>query len=390
MYVPIFKKRISYEAGTDMAHRFSAISYLIAGLIATIIAPMLSAKTLDTSHGTASVRPLVTGLKTPWAFAETPDGAILITEREGQLLYVTDGQAMPVKGVPEVFDRGQGGLLDVTLANDFAQSRRLFLTYSKRQSGGASTALAAANLSRDGTALENLRDLFVMTPAATGGFHFGSRVVEDADGALYVTIGDRGTRMLAQDLAHHAGTVVRIASGGEVPDDNPFVATEGALPEIYSYGHRNPQGAAFDTRGQLWVVEHGPRGGDEVNLVTPGTNYGWPLIGYGRHYSGAKVGLGTSAPGLAQPAHYWDPSIAPSGMVFYDGEMFPDWRGDALIGSLKFDYISRLRPSGTRMAEVEQISGATTGRVRDIQVAKDGSIWFLSVADGSLYRMARD
>ena len=235
MHIPIFRKGISYEAGTDMAHRVSAISYLIAGLIATIIAPMLSAQTLDTSHGTASVRPLVTGLKTPWAFAETPDGAILITEREGRLLYVTDDQAMPLKGVPDVFDRGQGGLLDVTLANDFVQSRRLFVTYFKRQSGGASTALVVANL----------RDLFVMTPAVTGGFHFGSRVVEDADGALYVTIGDRGTRMLAQDLAYQAGSVVRIASGGEVPDDNPFGATEGALPEIYSYGHRNPQGGCL-------------------------------------------------------------------------------------------------------------------------------------------------
>ena len=225
-----------------------------------------------------------------------------------------------------------------------------------------------------------------MTGGGSGGRHFGSRVVEAPDGTLFLTIGDRGDADQAQNLATHNGTVLRLNRDGSVPADNPFLGLDGAQPEIWSYGHRNAQGAALDGQGRLWVVEHGARGGDEVNRVERGANYGWPVIAYGRHYSGAKIGEGTAKPGMEQPAHYWDPSIAPSGMVVYSGRLWPQWRGDIFVGSLKFDYISRL--DGARVTEVEQIEAPQTGRVRDIREAPDGSLWFISVGDGAVYRLS--
>jgi glucose/arabinose dehydrogenase len=293
-----------------------------------------------------------------------------------------------VAGAPRVADRGQGGLLDVTVARDFATSREIFFSYSKPASGGAGTALAVARLSTDGTRLEGLRDLFTMA-ATSGGRHFGSRVVEGPDGMLYMTIGDRGDRPAAQDRSNHIGTVIRINRDGSVPGDNPFVNTPGVVPEIWSYGHRNPQGAGFDARGRLWTAEHGARGGDEINLIRKGANYGWPVISYGRHYSGAKIGEGTAKAGMEQPAHYWDPSIAPSGLLVYQGGMFPDWQGDLFVGSLKDNYIARLEVSGQTAREVQKISNSATERVRDIIEADDGSIWFISVGNGAVYRMAR-
>jgi glucose/arabinose dehydrogenase len=227
-----------------------------------------------------------------------------------------------------------------------------------------------------------------MEPGSTGGRHFGSRLIEGRDGFLYATLGDRGDRPSAQDLGRQNGSVIRIARDGSVPLDNPFVDTPGAQPEIWSYGHRNPQGAALDGSGNLWVVEHGARGGDEVNRVEKGANYGWPVISYGRHYSGLKIGEGTAKEGMEQPAHYWDPSIAPSGMMIYQGDMFPDWRGDIFVGSLKFEMISRLE--GNPLREVERIESAETARVRDITEAPDGSIWFLSVGQGAAYRITPD
>ena len=315
---------------------------------------------LDTARGAVTVTPVATGLDQPWGVAQLPDGSLLITERDGALLRVSDGRSLRVNGAPRVASSGQGGLLDVTLARDFTTSRTVFLTYSKRQSGGAGTALAAAELSADGRRLDNLRDLFVSAPGFSGGRHFGSRVVEAADGTLYVTIGDRGDRPSAQDLTLHNGSIVRVNRDGTVPNDNPFVDAAGVLPEIWSYGHRNPQGAGLDARGTLWTAEHGARGGDEVNRVQKGANFGWPVISYGVHYSGGKIGQGTTAPGMEQPAHYWDPSIAPSGLIVYQGNMFPEWKGDMFVGSLKFSYISRLDVSGTRVREVEQLDSDET------------------------------
>jgi len=346
------------------------------------------AHTLDTSAGNLAVTKMVDGLNTPWALEFLPDGGLLITERDGRLLHVAGGQIRAITGLPEIAARRQGGLLDLLIPRDFAQSREVYFSYSKPQPGGAGTAIARAQLEPGADRLSDLRVIFEMEPGSSGGRHFGSRLVEGRDGYLYATTGDRGDRPSAQDLGRENGSVIRIARDGSVPPDNPFVDTPGAQPEIWSYGHRNPQGAALDKSGTLWVVEHGARGGDEVNRVEKGANYGWPVISYGRHYSGLKIGEGTEKAGMEQPAYYWDPSIAPSGMMIYQGDMFPDWRGDIFVGSLKFDMISRLK--GTPLREVERIESAETSRVRDIIEAPDGTIWFLSVGQGAAYRITPD
>lgn len=334
------------------------------------------------------IAPVVDGLSAPWGIAPMGNGRVLITQKKGKLLYFDGSKLQRVKGVPKVAQDGQGGLLDITLARDFDQTRTLFLTYAKRQRAGSGTTLASAQLSADHTRLEQVTELFSMKAGSRGGRHFGSRVVEARDGMLFVTIGDRGDRPAAQDLGRHNGSIVRVNRDGSVPSDNPFIGQAGVLPEIWSYGHRNPQGAGLDLNGDLWVSEHGARGGDEVNAVRKGANFGWPVISYGRHYSGAKIGEGTAKAGMEQPAHYWDPSIAPSGLLVYSGKLFPEWKGDTFVGSLKFDYISRLE--GAPLREVEQISSSETARVRDIVEAPDGTIWFISVGEGSVFRIVPD
>lgn len=328
---------------------------------------------------------VVRGLDQPWAIAPLPSGGLLVTERSGRLLHADARGATAVSGVPDVVDSGQGGLLDITLARDFERSRTLFLTFAKKQARGSGTALASARLSADNQRLEGVTLLFEMAPGSSGGRHFGSRVVEAPDGRLFLTIGDRGDRPKAQDRGTHNGTIIRINRDGSVPADNPFVGQAGILPEIWSYGHRNPQGAGLDLNGTLWVSEHGARGGDEVNRVAKGANYGWPVISYGRHYSGAKIGEGTAKQGMAQPEFYWDPSMAPSGLLVYSGKQVPEWRGDIFVGSLKFDYIARLR--GSPLREVEQIRSPETERVRDVVEGPDGAIWFISVGNGAVYRL---
>ncbi|NOC90656.1 PQQ-dependent sugar dehydrogenase [Ruegeria sp. HKCCD6604] len=344
------------------------------------------AQAFSTSVGNIELVEMAGGLDTPWAVGILPDGSFLVTERDGNLLYVKDGEAKAISGVPKVAASGQGGLLDITIPRDFNQSREVFLTFSKPQKGGAGTAVTVARLSKNGTRLTNLRVIFEASPGGSGGRHFGSRVVEANDGTLFVTIGDRGDAPQAQDRSNAIGSVIRINRDGSVPSDNPFIGKADIRPEIWTYGHRNPQGADLDARGRLWVSEHGARGGDEVNLVKPGANFGWPVISYGTHYSGEKIGEGTSKPGMEQPRLYWDPSIAPSGLMVYSGDMFPEWRGDIFVGSLKFDYIARL--SGDPLREVEQIKGPETERVRDIVQAPDGAIWFISVGQGAVYRMS--
>ncbi|PWE33050.1 hypothetical protein DDZ14_06415 [Maritimibacter sp. 55A14] len=362
---------------------------LIAVLVLILAPHAGAAASLDSSVGQLDISPVVRGLEEPWGLAFLPGGSFLVTERGGRLLHFDpQGERSTVKGTPEVWARGQGGLLDVMVPRDFSQTREIFLSYSKPQSGGAGTALAVARLSPDNTRLERLRVLFEMQPGTSGGRHFGSRIVEAPDGTVFLTVGERGDRPAAQDLGRHNGSVIRIARDGTVPPDNPFSDRQDARPEIWSYGHRNPQGAALDAQGWLWVVEHGARGGDEVNLVRKGANYGWPVISYGRHYSGQKIGEGTSKPGMEQPAHYWDPSIAPSGMIVYSGRLWPEWQGDFFVGSLKFDLISRLEREGDTLREPERLEAPETGRVRDIVEAPDGTIWFLSVRHGTVYRIA--
>ncbi len=343
---------------------------------------------LDSTAGPIRAEPMATGLDDPWGLAFLPGGGWLITERGGRLLhYRPDGEAVAVAGVPEVRAEGQGGLLGVMVPRDFAEAREVFLSFSKPQGTGVGTALAVGRLSEDGARLTGVRVIFEMSPGSSGGRHFGSRIVEAPDGTLYLTIGERGEREAAQDLSRHNGSVVRIARDGSVPEDNPFVGVAGALPEIWSYGHRNPQGAALDAEGRLWVNEHGAMGGDEVNRIVAGANYGWPVISYGRHYSGLRIGEGTAKPGMEQPAHYWDPSIAPSGMAIYSGALWPDWAGDFFVGSLKFGLISRLERQGDRLVDAERIEGEETQRVRDVVEAPDGAIWFLSVGQGAAYRL---
>ncbi len=347
----------------------------------------LFAERIDTSAGVMQVEPVVEGLETPWAFGFLPEnGGILITERDGRLLLVQDGEAREVAGTPRVVTDAQGGLLDILVPRDFAETREVFLTYAKRQwLRGSGTAVYRARLNADGTRLTDGEMIFEIANGTGGGYHFGSRLVEAADGMLFVTIGDRGDGPKAQDLSMHNGSVLRITRDGDPAPGNPFIDTAGAQPEIWSYGHRNPQGAAIDGSGQLWVAEHGARGGDEVNRVQSGANYGWPEISYGVNYDGSQIGQGTAMEGMAQPVYYWDPSIAPSGMTFYDGSV-SEWSGSAFVGSLKFDYISRL--SGDPLAEVERIEAPETSRVRDVRQGPDGALWFLSVGNGALYRLA--
>ncbi|MGI3211065.1 PQQ-dependent sugar dehydrogenase [Roseovarius tibetensis] len=343
------------------------------------------AQAFETSAGPVKVTREVSGLQEPWALGFLPGGGLLITERDGRLLHVADGAAREISGLPQVATVGQGGLLDLVIPRDFVQTRTLFFTFSKPQSGGAGTAIYRARLDPGAGRLTDGQVIFELEPGSSGGRHFGSRIVEGRDGHLYATIGDRGDRPSAQDLSRQNGSVIRIARDGSVPEDNPFVDRDGAQPEIWSYGHRNPQGAALDAEGNLWVNEHGARGGDEVNRVRRGANYGWPVISYGTHYSGAKIGEGTHKDGMEQPAHYWDPSIAPSGMMIYQGDMFPEWQGDIFVGSLKFNMISRL--TGPDVTEVERLESPETQRVRDIIEGPDGAIWFLSVGQGAAYRM---
>lgn len=362
--------------------------------IATIIvclAPLVGvAQTMQTSAGSVGVTKVAGNLRDPWAVAILPNGSFLVTEKRGALyLFIKDGQRRCVSGVPEVVDSGQGGLLDVVAARDFATTGTIFITYSKRQSSGVGTALASAVLETDTARLRTVTPLFEMQNGTQGGRYFGSRVVEGRDGFLYVTVGERGDRPSAQDLSRHSGSVIRVARDGGVPSSNPFVSTANAQPEIWSYGHRNPQGAALDAAGQLWVAEHGAKGGDEVNRVKKGANYGWHVISYGEHYSGRKIGEGTQKSGMEQPSFYWDPFIAPSGMMIYSGKMFPEWKGDFFVGSLKFDHIARLDRSGNRFTAGEVLESRETGRVRDVREAPDGSIWFISVDRRGVFRIAR-
>ncbi len=326
------------------------------------------------------------GFDVPWSLGFLPDGSSLVTERGGRLWHVQpDGTRKVIQGLPEIAAKGQGGLFDVLIPRDFEQTREILLSYAKPQVGGAGTAVLRAELSTDHQRLLGLRVLFEMAPGSSGGRHFGGRLVEGPQGHIFLTIGERGDRPAAQDQTRHEGSVIRLNRDGSVPRDNPFVGQSDIQPEIWSYGHRNPQGAALDAQGRLWVHEHGARGGDEVNQIRQGANYGWPVIAYGRHYSGFKIGEGTHKPGMEQPDFYWDPSIAPSGLVIYSGRLWPQWRGQFLVGSLKFGLIARL--GGDPLRQIGEIKTSQTRRLRDLREAPDGAIWFLSETNGALYRM---
>ncbi|MBO9477131.1 PQQ-dependent sugar dehydrogenase [Shimia sp. R11_0] len=365
--------------------RFPAMS-LVCMCLLVFAVPKAHAQSIESSQGRLKVEAIVTNLEEPWAVAHLPDKSMLITQRGGELFHISpQGAKTQIAGVPEVHVQGQGGLLDVVVDRDFENTGLIFFSASVAQARGAGTAVFRAELSSDRHSLRNVLKIFEMAPGSSGGRHFGSRIVDVGDRSLFVTIGERGDRPSAQQLDRHEGSVVRINKSGGAYAQNPFVGKDNALPEIWSYGHRNPQGAALDVFGQLWVVEHGAKGGDEINAILKGRNYGWPVISYGKHYSGFKIGEGTQKQGMEQPAFYWDPSIAPSGLMIYSGKLWPEWRGHFFVGSLKSDYISRL--SGLALQERERLRGPATQRVRDVREGPDGGIWFLSVDKGTLYRM---
>ena len=337
------------------------------------------------------VETVARGLEHPWALAFLPDGRLLVTERPGRLRIVErDGRAsQPLAGVPQVLARGQGGLLDVALDPRFADNRLVYLSYAEPGEGGtAGTAVARGRLGEG--RLEDVRVIYRQQPKVAGSNHFGSRLVFARDGTLFVTQGDRyDYRDGAQDLSVGFGKIVRINPDGSVPRDNPFVGRAGAQPEFWSYGHRNVQGAALHPQtGQLWTAEHGARGGDELNRPEAGNNYGWPVITYGVDYSGVKIGEGTAKPGMEQPLYYWDPVIAPSGMTFYTGDAFPDWKGSVFIGSLRPGLLVRLTLADGRVAREERYLADLRERIRDVRQGPDELLYLLTDSrDGRILRV---
>ncbi len=333
---------------------------------------------------------LAQGLEHPWGLTFLPDGDMLITERSGRLRLLENGtlRAKPISGLPNIIAVGQGGLLDVILHPEYAQNGWIYLSYAAPGPKGMGTEVARARLSN--YQLTDMQVIFRLDKKTQSAHHFGSRLAFDRAGYLYISIGDRGDRPRSQKLDDQAGSIIRIHDDGRIPTDNPFQSRTGVKPEIFSYGHRNPQGMALhpDT-GRIWIHEHGPQGGDELNLIKQGRNYGWPVITYGVNYvSGTKIGIGTSKQGMEQPDYYWVPSIAPSGMAFYTGDKFPDWKGNLFIGSLKFRLLVRLIMDGEEVIKEERLLEGVLGRIRDVRTGPDGFIYLLTdAADGMLVRL---
>ena len=354
------------------------------------------------------VRPetVASGLQNPWAVAFLPDGKFLVTERAGRLRVVepTGRLNKPVEGLPDVASGGQGGLLDVVLDADFSSNRMLYFCFSEPANigNGNSTALARATLSTDLTRLSDVKVIFSQKPKFASSLHFGCRIIESrapgvngkADGKLFLMLGDRYSRAPdAQTLTNHHGKIIRINKDGSVPLDNPFINRAGALPEIWSYGHRNPQGAALAPDGTLWMHEHGPQGGDEINLPKPGANYGWPVITFGENYGGGQIGQGlTAQAGLEQPLHHWTPSIAPSGMAFLTSERYGKvWQGNLFVGSLKFAYLNRIEltaPYSGKVVRESKLISDVAERIRDVRQGPDGLLYVLTDSiNGKLIRL---
>lgn len=367
-------------------HIFLIVLVLITGVAVgaqAVVAPRQSA------GGEAfRITRLASGLDYPWALAFLPDGRFLISERPGRLLIVDkEGGRVPVSGLPELRAAGQGGLLDLALHPDFARNGLVYWTYAAPGPGGSSTALARGRL--EGAMVKEASTIWTMQKRSGSTVHYGSRIRFGADGKLYLTTGERGDQSRARDPADAAGKVLRLNDDGSAPRDNPFIGRRGYLPELYSIGHRNAQGLAVRPgNGQLWLTEHGPKGGDEVNLIMPGLDYGWPLTTYGVAYSGARIAESPTAPGIEPPLWHWTPSIAPSGLDFYQGDAFPSWRGKLLSGSLAGQKLVLLSLEGDRVAREDVLLSGTIGRIRDLRVGPDGLVYLLSDdKNGGLYRL---
>ncbi len=366
------------------------LTLLAAGVAAAALSQREDTRTVADAQTGLQVTEIATGLDRPWSLAFLPDGRMLVTEKPGRLRIVSVAGTLgaPLAGVPKVDGRGQGGLLDVVLAPDFAGSQRIYFSYSEPRGAANGTAVAHARLGAE--ALTEVTVIFRQRPDQDSRHHYGSRLVFDRDGLLYVTLGERGdSKALAQDLSGTLGKIVRLTAEGQPAPGNPFVGRADAAAEIWSYGHRNPQGAALHPQtGRLWIHEHGPKGGDEINVPQAGRNYGWPAITYGRGYDGRSIGTGTRQDGMKQPAYYWVPSIAPSGMAFYTAERFPQWQGNLFVGSLKFGLLVRLQLDGEKVVHEERLLQSLNRRIRDVRQGPDGYLYLLTDdSNGSILRV---
>jgi glucose/arabinose dehydrogenase len=368
--------------------------FLLAAMLAGI-GTQAPAQTIRSDQAEFRVSVVSAGLEHPWSVAFLPDGRYLVSERPGRLRLIgVDGrlEPQPVGGVPAVAAIGQGGLLDVVLHPRFADNGWVYLSYAGPGPGGSGTEVVRGRLVTDGAGarLDDLQVIYRQQPKSDGRVHFGSRLVFDRAGFLYITQGDRGERERAQRLDDLAGKLVRLHDDGRIPADNPWTGEAGARPEIFSLGHRSMQGAALHpATGELWTHEHGPQGGDEINIVRRGRNYGWPVISYGVNYViGTQIGVGTHRDGLEQPLYQWTPSIAPSGMAFYTGDRFPAWRGNLFVGALKYQMLVRLELDGDRVVREERLLASREGRIRDVRQGPDGLLYLLTdAADGKLLRL---
>jgi glucose/arabinose dehydrogenase len=381
------------DARTGVGRTEFSIALMAGALLSATSALAEPALTIKTQKVDVKVETIATRLEHPWAVEVLPDGAYLVTERPGRMRIVRDGKvSAPISGMPEVYARGQGGLLDVELDPKFPGNRTLYFTASVAGDGGSGTAVFRARLSPDETRLTDVKRIFLMNKLSRGNIQYGSRIAIARDGSLFVSLGDRGQQDRAQDFHDDAGSIIHIEADGSIPADNPFSDSKRALPEIWSKGHRNPQGITFDSEtNRLYTVEHGAKGGDEINTPEAGKNYGWPVISYGVNYNGTKIGIGTAKAGMEQPRFYWDPSIAPGAIVVYRGKMFPEWNCEFLVTALKFELLSRLNRDGKgKITEQERMFDGKFGRLRDITVAPDGALLITTDEDnGTLLRVSR-
>jgi len=368
---------------------------MLTALLLAPVAAIAAPQTFPSSAGHLAVETVAGGLVHPWSLAFLPDGSMLVTERPGRMRIVArDGsKSEPLAGMPDVFAARQGGVLDIALDRDFAQNRTLYFTYAEPFRGGGRTAAARARLETgDNPRLTDVKVIFRQQGPASGGAHYGGRVVQAADGNLFIATGEHFVdRDMAQKLDNHLGKIVRITPDGGVPRDNPFVGKQGALPEIWSFGHRNPQGLAINPAdGQLWEQEHGPMGGDEVNIIERGRNYGWPVVSFGVNYDGTPVGTGKQRQaGMVDSAWHWTPSIAPSGMIFYTGNLFPGWKGSLFNGALKFMLVSRLTLDGAKVVKEERMLEGLQERIRFVAQGPDGALYLLTDSErGRILRVA--
>lgn len=388
-YLPILVVALSLLLGTSAcveATRYTPDNQTPAPAGEYFTVPVDAGDVIEGEDMNYQLDKIAVGLGVVWGMAFLPDGIVLATERAGDIRVFRKGELQdePLGGVPDVYANGQGGLLDIVLHPDYENNGWIYLSYSKPGDGGAHTAVMRAKL--DGNSLTDQEVIFSATPNTTRNQHFGSRIAFDNDGYLYLTIGDRGVMDLAQDLTSYAGKTLRLHDDGRIPSDNPFVGQENALDEIFTYGNRNQQGMILHPEtGEIWSHEHGPRGGDEINIMRAGLNYGWPVITYGVNYNGSIISEDTHRDGMEQPVLHWTPSIAPSGMAYVSSDRYPAWKGDILSGSLSFQFVNRTVFDGETVVKEERLAEAV-GRVRDVRQAPDGFIYF-STDSGRIYRI---